>query len=87
MDLELVGDADWEGRVLGADGAVLVEFWSPSCAVCRTMEPRLQRVAEVAMQIQAKAGDHQIDGVRTGLAHAMGGMDQFNGIMILGDSM
>ncbi len=39
-----MGDADWEERVLGADGAVLVEFWSPTCAVCRVMEPRLQRL-------------------------------------------
>jgi acetyl-CoA C-acetyltransferase len=45
----------------------------------------MQRVAEVVLQIQEKAGAHQIDGVRTGLAHAMGGMDQFNGVMILGD--
>ena len=44
MDLEFVGDPDWEERVLGADGAVLVEFWSPTCVVCRTMEPRLQHL-------------------------------------------
>jgi thioredoxin 1 len=44
--MEIVGDADWEMRVLNAEGAVLVEFWSPTCAVCRTMEPRLLRVAE-----------------------------------------
>jgi len=47
----------------------------------------LQRVAEVVLQIQGKAGAHQIDGVQTGLAHAMGGMDQFNGIMILGKTI
>ena len=47
----------------------------------------LQRVAEVALQIQGKAGARQIDGVRTGLAHAMGGMDQFNGVMILGSEL
>lgn len=47
----------------------------------------LQRVAEVVLQIQEKAGAHQIDGVRTGLAHAMGGMDQFNGVMILGKDL
>ncbi|MBI5968796.1 MAG: thiolase domain-containing protein [Deltaproteobacteria bacterium] len=47
----------------------------------------LQRVAEVVLQIQGKAGAHQIDGVQTGLAHAMGGMDQFNGIMILGKNI
>ncbi|NIS20877.1 MAG: thiol reductase thioredoxin [Thermoplasmata archaeon] len=46
MDLEFVGDSDWEESVLGAEGAVLVEFWSPTCAVCRVMEPRLQRVVE-----------------------------------------
>jgi thioredoxin 1 len=44
--MEMVGDSDWEERVLGAEGAVLVEFWSPTCAVCRTMEPRLRRVVE-----------------------------------------
>jgi acetyl-CoA C-acetyltransferase len=47
----------------------------------------LQRVAEVALQIQGKAGAHQIEGARTGLAHAMGGMDQFNGVMILGSEL
>lgn len=47
----------------------------------------LQRVAEVADQIRGKAGDHQIDGAHTGLAHAMGGMDQFNGVMILGKEL
>ncbi len=46
----------------------------------------LQRVAEVAMQIWGKAGAHQIPDVKTGLAHAMGGMDQFNGVMILGNT-
>jgi thioredoxin 1 len=46
MDLEMVGDADWEERVLKAEGAVLVEFWSPTCSVCGTMEPRVQRVVE-----------------------------------------
>jgi acetyl-CoA C-acetyltransferase len=47
----------------------------------------LQRVAEVAMQIRGRAGAHQIEGARTGLAHAMGGMDQFNGVMILGRTL
>lgn len=44
MDLELVYDAGWEERVLNADRPVMVEFWSPSCNVCRTMEPRLREV-------------------------------------------
>jgi thioredoxin 1 len=46
VDLEFVGDADWEATVLNADVPVLVEFWSPTCDVCRTMEVRLQRVVE-----------------------------------------
>jgi acetyl-CoA C-acetyltransferase len=46
----------------------------------------LQRVAEVALQVTTKAGDRQIAGAKTGLAHAMGGLDQFNGIMIISSS-
>lgn len=44
MDIPFVGDTTWEERVLGEDRPVLVEFWSPDCAVCQTMESRLQRV-------------------------------------------
>jgi acetyl-CoA C-acetyltransferase len=44
----------------------------------------LIRVAEAAMQVTGKAGTHQIDGARLALAHAMGGVSQFNGLMILG---
>lgn len=47
----------------------------------------LQRVAEVVLQVTNKAGDRQIPGARTGLAHAMGGLDQFNGIMIISNSL
>ncbi|HEX78508.1 MAG TPA: thiolase family protein [Dehalococcoidia bacterium] len=45
----------------------------------------LIRVAESALQIMGKAGAHQAPrAINTALAHAMGGVDQFNGIMILG---
>ncbi|MFH1090403.1 MAG: hypothetical protein V1742_02420 [Pseudomonadota bacterium] len=44
----------------------------------------LIRTAEAAMQILGQAGEHQIPGVKTALAHAMGGIDQFNGVIILG---
>lgn len=47
----------------------------------------LQRTAEVALQVTEKAGDHQVPGASTGLAHAMGGLDQFNGIMIISNSL
>ncbi len=44
----------------------------------------LNRVAEAAMQVTNQAGAHQIPGARLALAHAMGGVDQYNGVMILG---
>lgn len=44
----------------------------------------LIRVAEAAMQVTETAGDHQVDGARLALAHGMGGVSQFNGIMIIG---
>jgi acetyl-CoA C-acetyltransferase len=44
----------------------------------------LTRVAEAAMQIQGKAGKHQIPDVETAFSSAMGGADQLNGVMILG---
>jgi len=43
----------------------------------------LQRVSEVVLHVTEKAGERQIAGAKTGLAHAMGGLDQFNGIMIV----
>jgi acetyl-CoA C-acetyltransferase len=44
----------------------------------------LIRVAEAALQVSGRAGDHQIDGAKLALAHGLGGVSQFNGIMILG---
>jgi len=43
----------------------------------------LIRVAEAAMQVTGKAGAHQVEGARTALAHAIGGTQQINGVMIL----
>ena len=47
----------------------------------------LIRVAEAALQVMGKAGEHQIPGARLALGHAMGGADQFNGIMIVGSEL
>ncbi|HEU20690.1 MAG TPA: thiolase domain-containing protein [Deltaproteobacteria bacterium] len=47
----------------------------------------LIRTAEAALQVMGKAGDHQIPGAKTALSHAMGGVDQFNGIMIVGSEL
>ncbi|MDY6850673.1 MAG: hypothetical protein SV487_01155 [Thermodesulfobacteriota bacterium] len=44
----------------------------------------LIRVAEAALQVTGKAGAHQVEGAKVALSHAMGGIIQFNGIMILG---
>ena len=47
----------------------------------------LQRVSEVVLQITDKAEKRQIPGAKTGLAHAMNGLDQFNGIMIISNEL
>lgn len=47
----------------------------------------LIRVAEAALQVSGKAGERQVPGAKRALAHAMGGVDQFNGVMILGNEL
>jgi len=47
----------------------------------------LIRVGEAALQVTGRAGDRQIPGAKMALSHAMGGVDQFNGIMILGSEL
>lgn len=47
----------------------------------------LQRVSEVVLHLTEKAGNRQIPGAKTGLAHAMGGLDQFNGVMIISSQL
>lgn len=47
----------------------------------------LIRVGETALQVTGRAGDRQIPGARTALSHAMGGTNQFNGIMIVSSEL
>lgn len=47
----------------------------------------LIRTAEAALQVMGRAGDHQVGGAKLGLAHAMGGIDQFNGVIIVGSEL
>ena len=47
----------------------------------------LIRVGEAALQVTGRAGDRQIPGAKTALSHAMGGMDQLNGIMIVSSEL
>lgn len=45
------------------------------------------RVAETALQVTGRAGERQVEGARVGLAHGLGGANQFNGVMILSDAL
>lgn len=47
----------------------------------------LIRVGEAALQVTDRAGERQIGGAKIALAHAMGGMDQINGTMIISSEL
>jgi thioredoxin 1 len=44
--IETIRSNDVETRVRQAQGPVVLDFYQASCAPCRTLEPRLERVAE-----------------------------------------
>jgi hypothetical protein len=37
--------------------------------------------------VPGRAGEHHIPKAKTALSHAMGGVDQFNGVMIVGSEL
>jgi len=47
----------------------------------------LIRLAEAALQVTGKAGARQVGGAKLALSHAMGGVDQFNGVTIVGSKL
>ena len=47
----------------------------------------LVRVAEAALQVTGRAGERQVEGAKLALSHALGGVMQFNGLMILGSEL
>ncbi|AEF39387.1 thiolase domain-containing protein [Hoyosella subflava] len=44
----------------------------------------LLRFAEAALQVRGQAGEHQVDGARRALGHAMGGASQFHAMWVVG---
>ena len=44
--VEIIDEASFEEKVLGAQGPVLVDFFSLHCMPCKKMEPVLEEVAE-----------------------------------------
>lgn len=44
----------------------------------------LLRFAEAALQVRGMAGEHQVDGARRAVGHAMGGASQFHALWVVG---
>ena len=44
----------------------------------------LVRFLEAASQVRGRAGDHQVDGARRAIGHAMGGASQFHALWVVG---
>ncbi len=47
----------------------------------------LIRLAETVLQVTGKAGARQVEGAKIALSHAMGGVDQFNGVTIVSSNL
>ena len=45
-DITAVTDADFEEKVLNAEGPVLVDFWASWCGPCRQFAPTFEKASE-----------------------------------------
>jgi len=55
-----VSDSEFESKVLGAQGNILVDFWAEWCGPCRQLGPILDEVAE-ELKGQVKIAKVNID--------------------------
>lgn len=79
---EDVGDLLWEGR-FDLDGPIPVNPSGGVMCANPISVTALVRVAEAALQVQGRAGDHQVPGARTAVATGNGGDHQFFGAIVL----
>lgn len=91
LDIEAFGfAAPGEGPKLLREGVTTFDGdlpTSPSGGVLTTNPigaTGLVRLAEASLQVMGKAGEHQVAGAETALAHAWGGTAQFHTVMIVG---